>query len=129
MNRDKVQLWVDALRSGKYVQGTGGLAIQPDPREPAQFCCLGVACEVAIEDGLNLRKVHKTGPLYFEYGEGGMGGFLPAEVKAWIGADGDSPCVNYGDDMEPLTMLNDVVGLGFNEIADLIEATYLKEYL
>ena len=33
-------LWIEALRSGKYEQGVGGLA------RDNKFCCLGIACEV-----------------------------------------------------------------------------------
>ncbi len=37
------EAWVAALRSGKYAQGTGQMVQEDTP----QFCCLGVACEIA----------------------------------------------------------------------------------
>lgn len=48
------QAWVEALRSGNYLQTTGALigrdwsaGITPPP---IAYCCLGVACVVAAED-------------------------------------------------------------------------------
>ena len=42
MNQDVKMLWVDALRSGEYKQGTFQLRNQED-----EFCCLGVLCEIS----------------------------------------------------------------------------------
>lgn len=39
-------LWTEALRSGRFTQGSAMLAIvDPEPKH----CCLGVACEVFME--------------------------------------------------------------------------------
>lgn len=39
--------WLAALESGDYVQGIGQLRDDTD-----QFCCLGVACDLAVKKGL-----------------------------------------------------------------------------
>ena len=49
-NKENIQKWVDGLLSGEYEQGRGKL------NKDGKFCCLGVACEVAIKNGLNLSK-------------------------------------------------------------------------
>lgn len=126
MNKDKVRLWVDALRSGQYVQGTGGLKLETP--EGAQYCCLGVACDVAIKDGVKVNQRAIGARSYIEFNE--TSGFLPEAVMAWLGTDTDSPmvlCRNDSDFEQTLTYLNDTEGWGFGEIADAIERTFLKE--
>lgn len=54
-NLENIQKLVDELRSGKYKQARGQLAItQLDNTEG--YCCLGVACEVAIANGVPVEK-------------------------------------------------------------------------
>ena len=72
--------WVKALRSGKFKQTKRTLGI-PD----GKFCCLGVACELAIKDGVRLKKVKK--PLFFTYDS--RDDYLPARVKNWLGLNGE----------------------------------------
>ena len=40
------QRWVAALRSGHYKQGPSAL------RRDDRFCCLGVLCDLAVQDGV-----------------------------------------------------------------------------
>lgn len=47
MNIEFAQRWVAALRSGRYKQGRSRLRKKDDT-----FCCLGVACDLLIQDGL-----------------------------------------------------------------------------
>ena len=44
MNPDMKKKWVEALRSGKYVQGSGSLRYTT--YSGAKHCCLGVLCEI-----------------------------------------------------------------------------------
>jgi hypothetical protein len=53
LDPEKKALWVAALRSGEYEQGKNHLAVRQADGTFA-FCCLGVACEVAIKNGLPL---------------------------------------------------------------------------
>jgi hypothetical protein len=41
------QKWVEALRSGKYQQTRYLIS-----RKDGKYCCLGVACELAIAEGV-----------------------------------------------------------------------------
>lgn len=49
MNKEFVRKWIKALRSGEYEQGEKFLKQVGDK---TVHCCLGVACEVAVEQGL-----------------------------------------------------------------------------
>src|SRR3954466_4218538 len=42
--------WVAALRSGEYKQGRSYLHSQ-NPDGEDRFCCLGVLCELAVQEG------------------------------------------------------------------------------
>jgi len=46
------QLWLEALRSGDYVQGRGQLAHIDASGRRVSHCCLGVLCELAVKDGV-----------------------------------------------------------------------------
>lgn len=46
------QAWLDALKSGKYIQGTGKLMDTIENQK--EHCCLGVLCEVHPSLGLDL---------------------------------------------------------------------------
>lgn len=122
--RREIQLWVDALRSGEFDQCQDVLHKQEDG-----YCCLGVACEVAIQDGLPLerRPSEWDHALVVEYGVRGQFDpqLLPLQVQEWAGLDGGS-----GVDLPGITTyhgfhislidLNDS-GLTFDQIADVIE--------
>lgn len=102
--------WVEALRSGEYKQGKGAL------RNGDQFCCLGVACELAIKDGVKLN---------VELSENGITGYdlcighLPTKVASWLNLNS-----SYGqyDEDKYLTNNNDSGGMSFEQIADIIES-------
>lgn len=114
MKEEIKEKWVAALRSGDYQQGTGYLHRTDGGQD--QYCCLGVLCELAIADGIPV-DVHKvpTGG-YYQYG--GKDSFLPREVIAWAGMEGnDDPEVHEDGS---LSILNDT-GHSFAKIADLIE--------
>jgi hypothetical protein len=115
MNPDVKKKWVEALSSGKYKQGRDAL------RRKDAFCCLGVLCDLASQDGTG--KWGKAGDkLYHFYTEGQeKGGFLPVAVQDWAGLDDMSPGVHHEGECRALAGLNDD-GLTFNQIADLIEA-------
>lgn len=44
--------WAQALESGEYAQATGRLADTDEEGEPVSYCCLGVACDLAIRAGV-----------------------------------------------------------------------------
>jgi len=100
---------VDALRSGKFIQGREHLETSID--NVTRYCCLGVSCKIAEESGI---------PLVYDLEGKLLGGTLLAQpnVKRWFGFMGNSGTISGSNS---LTNLNDHVGLNFCEIADSIE--------
>lgn len=121
-NKKRVQLWVDALRSGKYKQARGRLETSG-----GEYCCLGVACDVAIANGIDIdRQVSKYGAV--RYGE--TTSVLPRKVAAWFGFEESSPAVTVNEDFSAevtCVFLNDDLHYNFNQIADAVSRDYLKE--
>lgn len=111
--------WVAALRSGEYQQTTGRL------RRGENFCCLGVACEVAGKHGITRR----VGDGYAAYPEDGWpnSSDLPYEVQRWLGLDSPAGAlVEMHAGKFTLDGLNDAALWGFKQIADVIEAGKVK---
>lgn len=122
--------WVAALRSGEYQQGRGYLNRTDD--EGTKYCCLGVLCEIARAEGLEL-DVHfaddgHSGTTYYD----GYSTVLPDAVEEWAGLTVSNPEVVYDYTLRKrsLAELNDgrqdsgVVTrepYDFNQIADVIE--------
>ncbi len=122
MIKEKAQLLVNTLRSGKYKQGTGGLNTSNE-----RFCCLGVACEICKDElgleigvGINEESITYNGKI----------GMLPEKVKDYfqfnsiIGrrADREEIKINGGCFIS-LASANDEC-CTFNQIADYIEKEY-----
>jgi len=125
-NKDRLRLWVAALRDPNLVQGHGCLAQRRSEDEPWQQCCLGVACEVAIAKGLPLlRKTVENRMRGFvrAYAVEGAESFdtlvLPPAVLEWYGLPQRIREVDLGTDLA--VELNDESRLTFAEIADIIE--------
>lgn len=120
------ELWVQALRSGKYEQTTAKLRGDGNER-----CCLGVACDVYAEQ---FEDAEGEGPRWMAEGPeahfnpGGRkqtdGMTLPAAVMRFLGLtshDGEVPEKNSPTKQHTsLAELNDD-DMSFSEIADLIE--------
>lgn len=100
------KLWIEALRSGKYKQYRGTL--QADD----SFCCLGVACKVAEEHGVEVK-------YYDGYTLYGHSLLHQKPVQEWLGLFNDHgvPIDHSG---VSLTSMNDH-GASFEEIADIVE--------
>ncbi len=116
-----MQLWTKALRSGKYKQTVGRLN-----RDNLEFCCLGIACEVALADGVDLDVSSKTvdsEPRGLEISYNDHTGSLPDAVAEWLGIDSDGGLVfeDMNDKRLSLAVLNDG-GMTFDQIADIIDA-------
>lgn len=131
------KLVAEALRSGKYDQTTGQLAYTEDQQAEDEdsdiltkavgYCCLGVACEVAIQEGV----IDGFNP---------TNGYAPAQVAAWIGI-GLSEAGGMTGILKPeqrpyhgsadyaikvgLVDLNDTYELTFPEIAEIFEGEQL----
>jgi hypothetical protein len=84
-------MWVDALRSGKYKRGKNALR-KIDEKGEEKFCCLGVLCDVAIQNGVEILVQKSTWhPENFAYGKDQVDDFLPEEVIQWAGLDTEDP--------------------------------------
>lgn len=127
MNPEIKKQWVEALRSGEYVQGHRTLAridVQPTdaiPIEemPVSYCCLGVLCELATKAGIVTK--HRMGD---EYWYNSSSTYLPDNVVVWAGIDSfnpNNPLVRTGKETTFLAVVNDSEGVSFDEIANIIE--------
>jgi hypothetical protein len=120
MNQQIKQRWIEALRSGKYLQDRGVLrSVQTDG-----FCCLGVLCDLYIQDHSNVKwEQDLEGGRYSISGENGV---LPSNVMTWAGLTDTNPKVKVpgADDTgycgSSLAGLNDM-GRSFEKIAQVIE--------
>lgn len=119
MNEEIKTLWITALRSGEYAQGSQRLRRTDDT-----FCCLGVLCDLAVKAGVieGPEPQKHTGASY-EYGANANSAFLPSEVAEW--ADVDRFGQTYDDDATnfDLAKMNDD-GASFETIAAVIEAHF-----
>lgn len=128
MKKSVKELWVKALRSGKYEQSKYVL------NDGKGFCCLGVLCEVYQKEA---KKNHKKRLVVEKGVDDNAGGLciaydgahtkLPDRVVKWAGLDLDDPTIlsredDYGD-IEDIfaSEANDVRGWNFKQIADAIE--------
>jgi hypothetical protein len=120
MHSDIKQLWVEALRSGEYIQDRGQL------RSSRGYCCLGVLCDLYDPAGWAT-----YGHSYDE----AMRLALPENVAAWAGIMNDpyfiSNSPDYADFVNEtrlnwiyLTSLNDDARMSFAAIADVIEREF-----
>lgn len=128
-----VRAWVAALRSPRFRQCRGSLRHTSD-EEGLRFCAQGVACELAIDDGVPLVRQ----PMAFADADGNhFQGAIPSAVQAWLGLTGidgvlyvtADPYADQEGGSEPFPVevdyLNDCHAWTFAEIADAIESTYL----
>jgi hypothetical protein len=115
--------WIAALRSGKFLQGKDYLKVD------GKYCCLGVACELAIADGLavttGIERTHdgRTAELF-----DGEKFYLPLSVQEWLRLETNTG--NWSPRNKPVlddnvAYLNDK-GRTFEEIAEFVK-THEKE--
>jgi len=137
MKKSIANMWVKALRSGKYTQTKNALC------DNVGHCCLGVLCELYIKDTKN--NIKRTSPDVYD--EEGMVSFdgktelLPSCVIKWAGMifdgeDKSSGTFRIGNKSISLAAWNDgkcspfkksdntVVKGTFKNIANVIEEFY-----
>jgi hypothetical protein len=122
VNEQVKQAWLAALRSGDYEQTKGAL------RKDDGYCCLGVLCDLAVQEGVVDEWVDDgfEGIAYYYFGIGRSihDGDLPWPVMEWAGLTESNPLGgdNLGDSHDRgLAGYNDS-GATFKQIADVIEA-------
>jgi len=124
-NRENIKKWVDALLSDEYKQGGGALA--QSVNDHIEYCCLGVACEVALANGIELIKAPVTNETHtIEYDA--EGAVLPHKVQEWLGLSSD-PIIEDTSFGHPISAINanDSRNWTFRQIAEAITAKYLED--
>lgn len=119
MNPEIKKQWLEALRSGTYVQGRDRLRTVDN-----KFCCLGVLSDLAVEAG-----VGQWEGLYFHDDSDDEDGYkdrsmanLTAGVIAWAGVPGEDPVIDSPSSRYSTAAGQNDRGASFEEIADMIEA-------
>lgn len=115
--------WIEALESGEYQQGQGALR----HLEAGTFCCLGVATDVAIRNGVAIAWNENV---EIETEDGGHAGTLPIPVQEWLGIEHGNPGIQldpFGYDQISCITANDEAGWTFEKIAAGLRRTYLRE--
>jgi hypothetical protein len=95
VNKERLTKAVEALESGQYRQTQGTLArvlvAGDDETRQEAYCCLGVFCEVALADGLELDISYDGNRKVYH----GSASVLPLRVAKYYGLS-DNPPLNYG---------------------------------
>lgn len=134
MNPEIKGRWLEALRSGDYPQTRRRLA------DDNGYCCLGVLCEIAVEDGIVTKGTaggSDDGIVYTSATDSADFEFsvLPVAVFEWAGMTGPNPGMDLTLEDIPehardiafegtgynLADLNDTLRMDFSEIAFVIE--------
>lgn len=131
VNKDRVRLLVDALRSGKHKQGQMALTAVRGGEE--YDCCMGVGCKLAVEAGVipdpiltdSREKVYGVKDGRIAYSSSCV--VFPKAVQEWFGFEDNDPWVMHKGKTHPVSELNDLLLLSFLEIADVLEENFLKE--
>lgn len=108
MKADIKARWIEALKSGEYPQTKNALHRLRQIAEdfpPEGFCCLGVLCEIAVQD--EVIDVDLTSRASVALYDHEYTGYLPETVVKWSGID-----LDMGDDAG--------VRFSYREIEDLL---------
>jgi len=117
INRENIQKWINALRSGEFQWGRSQL------RRGDGYCCLGVACEIYRREHPETSWVDD----FFDAVGESRETCLPTKVSEWLGVIGPDVTLYLDDGRRTTaTYCNDDLKLSFDEIANAIESTYLR---
>lgn len=131
MNPEVKEKWLSALRSGEFTQGKNLLhKFNPEMQEET-YCCLGVLCAIAVQDGVIeaplKRGIAGDGEVpYYVYASSTA--FLPTQVQIWAGLDSDNGEF-YNEDLNSLSHKDSLIrlnddGVPFDRIANVIEENF-----
>ena len=119
-----VQEWIDALRSGKYKQGSHALRIPSKVKgEPDSYCCLGVLCDIVDPEGwgkpTTIRVEDDSMECIPHLNETGI-----PTLTVWIKVIKDLTTTKKNS--TDFAQLNDREGWNFEKIADYLEGKEVK---
>lgn len=131
LNYERLELWIDQLRSDNFTQGKGKLKFREVDTGLMRHCCLGVGADLAsIECQNSGVETLDEGVVAEIYELAACDTLAPFEFFEWLGipdyfvvGSGDIYLDTAGvldDDLESVATLNDQ-GWTFSQIADLIE--------
>lgn len=137
--KEHIRLFVRSLRTTKRQQGTGWLSAKSGKRQ--QYCCLGIACEVAKKYAteFQLKGVSNGYQVIKHDFSTSDETILPDAVADWYGFRTCDPRLYVPkslrvrpsftgqEEYRSATSLNDSLGFSFAEIADCFEFNYLPE--
>ncbi len=132
MKKEIKDRWLSKLRDPEMKQTPGALGYKSkDGAE--QFCCLGVLCEIAVEDGVLTREILDNGTFQYITTDGERQRMvLPYAVQRWaeiaenpeVNVTGFDVTIDGGErEYASLSELNDYAGKSFSQIADVIDKT------
>lgn len=113
MKEEIKHLWIDALTSGAYKQGTGRLKTIH-----GNYCCLGVLSDLYIQE-TGKGSWNENCKFITTHGSTEQS-VLPAEVQQWAGIDSRNTRVTIPGRTTSLAVLNDSKK-SFGRIAEIIE--------
>jgi hypothetical protein len=109
--------WVEALRSGKYEQGTGYLC------RDGQYCCLGVLCDVLGIDNKDYPHTRGAKTYFVDEDDHSSAFGLPRAALELTHLNSTSGRYQKDNgDFSDLITNNDEQGMSFSDIADIIES-------
>jgi hypothetical protein len=111
--KEQIGTWIEALRSGKYIQAKGSLQ-----HESGGFCCLGVGCKIFI-----LPEQLK------EWGNGRILGYMANtqdHAPEWLKKIDTDFRERTGKCLVELNDGHAIHQFSFDEIADLLQLVYLE---
>ena len=131
-NIENMRLFVAALRSGEFTQGKMRLAqcatFGPEVGSQWEYCCLGVACEIALRHGVVMAVNVQSSGSYAAKDYDNNKVTLPRSVQQWLGIREDVPMVPHpeqpGSNYIPVTRANDDLGWDFEAIAQALERRF-----
>ena len=93
MNEAIATRWIEELESGRWKKGVGQLHVQTGAQIDVtkdRFCCLGVLCRMAINDGVRVGVAMRRDTRYrykdqHQVSYNGKSGELPEQVRTWAG--------------------------------------------
>jgi hypothetical protein len=126
---ENAKAWIAALRSGEYEQGKKALHVLEG--DGVGYCCLGVACDLAVKAGVPLTRetelsevIHQEIEVFVTENGVRAVAYLPPPVRKWLGVRTDGGNYDAHPSTHGFTSLatkNDD-GATFGEIADIIES-------
>lgn len=127
VNKERVELWAQALESEEYVKCEGILRADGDgsSANPYTHCALGVAMEVAQLHGCQFSI--DTRDMYGNPIDPWEEDRMPRSVALWYGLPQD-PFLELEElGCRTVVYVNDQLKLPFWNMAQMIRATYLKD--